>query len=39
MNTIKVTIDRENNEFSVYNNGQGIPVKIHEKEKVYVPEV
>jgi DNA topoisomerase-2 len=39
MNTIKVTIDRENNKFEVYNNGMGIPVKMHEKEGVYVPEL
>ncbi|KAL2917037.1 DNA topoisomerase 2 [Polyrhizophydium stewartii] len=39
MDTIKVTIDRENNTISVYNNGRGIPVQIHAKEKVYVPEL
>jgi DNA topoisomerase II len=39
MDCIKINIDRENNIISVYNNGRGIPVRIHEKEKVYVPEV
>ncbi|CAG8665017.1 10770_t:CDS:2, partial [Paraglomus occultum] len=39
MNTIKVTIDRDNNSISIYNNGQGIPVEIHKKENVYVPEL
>jgi len=39
MDTIKVTIDSEKNEISVYNNGKGIPVEIHEKEKVYIPEL
>lgn len=39
MDTIKVNIDRENNTISVYNNGQGIPVEMHAKEKVYVPEL
>lgn len=39
MDTIKVNIDRENNCISVYNNGRGIPIEIHAKEGVYVPEV
>ena len=39
MNTLKVNIDRENNEISIYNNGRGIPIKMHEVEKVYVPEL
>ncbi|KAI8924994.1 DNA topoisomerase [Entophlyctis helioformis] len=39
MDTIKVTIDRENNRISVYNNGRGIPIEIHAEEKVYVPEL
>ena len=29
MDTIKVTIDEENNFISVWNNGKGIPVQIH----------
>ena len=39
MDTIKVTIDRENNIISVYNNGRGIPVEMHAKENVHVPEL
>jgi DNA gyrase/topoisomerase IV subunit B len=39
MDTIRVDIDRENNVFSVYNNGKGIPIEMHAKEGVYVPEV
>jgi DNA topoisomerase-2 len=39
MDTIKINIDRENNIISVYNNGRGIPIQIHDKEKVYVPEL
>lgn len=39
MNTIKVSIDSEKNEISVYNNGKGVPVRIHGKENVYVPEL
>ena len=30
MDTIKVVIDRERGRISVYNNGRGIPVEIHE---------
>ena len=39
MDTIKVTIDRESGEISVLNNGRGIPIEIHEKEKIYIPEM
>jgi DNA topoisomerase-2 len=39
MSYLKVTIDRESGEISVENNGKGIPVEIHEKEKVYIPEL
>jgi DNA topoisomerase-2 len=39
MDTIKVNIDREKNQISVYNNGRGIPVERHEKEGVMIPEL
>ncbi|KAJ3570459.1 hypothetical protein NPX13_g5726 [Xylaria arbuscula] len=39
MNYIKVNINRELGEISVENNGKGIPIEMHEKEKVYVPEL
>ncbi|KAI9090852.1 DNA topoisomerase [Phlyctochytrium arcticum] len=39
MDTLKVKIDKENNCISVYNNGRGIPIEMHAKEKVYVPEL
>mmetsp|Transcript_28242 Transcript_28242/g.45711 ORF Transcript_28242/g.45711 Transcript_28242/m.45711 type:complete len:1587 (+) Transcript_28242:75-4835(+) len=39
MDALKVTIDRENNLITVYNNGSGIPVEIHAEEKIYVPEL
>ncbi|KAL9015708.1 MAG: hypothetical protein Q9185_006903 [Variospora sp. 1 TL-2023] len=39
MNRIKVTVNREKGEISVWNNGRGIPVEIHDKEKIYVPEM
>ncbi|XP_050419519.1 DNA topoisomerase 2-alpha [Patella vulgata] len=37
MNTIKINIDAENNQISVWNNGKGIPVVEHKTEKMYVP--
>lgn len=37
MDTIKVDIDSENNQISIYNNGKGIPVVMHKEEKMYVP--
>ncbi|GAU30192.1 hypothetical protein TSUD_311430 [Trifolium subterraneum] len=39
MDSLKVTIDPELNTISIYNNGDGIPVEIHQEEKVYVPEL
>lgn len=39
MDLVKVEIDAEANQISVYNNGDGIPVEIHAEEKVYVPEM
>jgi len=39
MDSLKVTIDPEANTVSVYNNGDGVPVEIHQEEKVYVPEL
>ncbi|KAJ1510426.1 DNA topoisomerase 2 [Coelomomyces lativittatus] len=39
MDTLKVTIEPEENKISVWNNGKGIPIQIHKEEKVYVPEL
>lgn len=39
MTHMKINIDRATGEISVENNGKGIPVEIHEKEKVYIPEL
>ena len=39
MSEIRVTISREEGEISVWNNGRGIPIEIHSKEKIYVPEL
>lgn len=34
---IKVTIDRDSQRITVWNNGAGIPVEIHSKHKMYIP--
>ncbi|KAI0457803.1 DNA topoisomerase [Xylaria acuta] len=39
MTYMKVHINRAEGYISVENNGKGIPVEMHEKEKVYVPEL
>ena len=39
MNTIKVVIDVEKGEISVWNNGKGIPVVEHKEYGVFVPEL
>ncbi|KAL0491598.1 TOP2 [Acrasis kona] len=38
-NEIKFELDAENGTVSVQNNGKSIPLSMHEKEKVYVPEL
>jgi DNA topoisomerase-2 len=39
MNEIRVTIDRESGEISVWNNGKGIPIEIHAEKGMYIPEM
>ena len=39
MKTIKVTIDKESGVISVYNDGNGIDVVMHETLKIYIPEL
>ncbi|KAK5017589.1 DNA topoisomerase 2 [Cryomyces antarcticus] len=39
MDEIKVTVDPDKGEISVRNNGRGIPIEMHEKEGIYVPEM
>jgi DNA topoisomerase-2 len=39
MDTIRVNIDVEESTISVYNNGRGIPIEIHSKEKMHIPEL
>lgn len=39
MTQIKVSIDSAANRITVWNNGKTIPVVMHKKENVYVPEL
>lgn len=39
MDEIKVWIDREKGEIAVQNNGRGIPIEMHDKEGIYIPEM
>ncbi|KAG1825417.1 DNA topoisomerase [Suillus subaureus] len=39
MDIIKVNIDVELGIISVYNNGKGIPIEMHSREKIYIPEL
>lgn len=39
MNQFKVTIDKEAGSITVFNNGRGIPIEIHKKEGVWIPEL
>lgn len=39
MDMLKVTVDEEKGSICVFNNGKGIPVEMHKKENVYVPEL
>lgn len=39
MTTIKVSVDKETNTISIYNDGDGIPVAIHPEYNVYIPSM
>ncbi|KAL0581404.1 DNA topoisomerase 2 [Marasmius crinis-equi] len=39
MDTLKVDINVEEGTISVYNNGKGIPIEMHSREKMYIPEL
>ncbi|KXL48328.1 MAG: hypothetical protein FE78DRAFT_29215 [Acidomyces sp. 'richmondensis'] len=39
MNELRVWVDREKGVISVKNNGRGIPIEIHDKEGIYIPEM
>lgn len=39
MNELKVEVNREDGVISVRNNGRGIPVEMHEKEGIWIPEM
>ena len=39
MNMIEVTINEEENFIKVWNNGNGIPIAIHQEHGIYVPEL
>lgn len=39
MDTIKVDIDVDAGSISVHNTGKGIPIEIHAKEGIYIPEL
>jgi len=39
MTELRIEINREKNQLSVYNNGQGIPVVMHKEHGIYVPEL
>lgn len=39
MNELRVWVNAEEGAISVKNNGRGIPVEMHEKEKMYIPQL
>jgi DNA topoisomerase-2 len=39
LTVMRVTINPETGEISVYNNGEGIDVEIHQEHQIYVPEM
>ncbi|TFK76656.1 type II DNA topoisomerase [Pluteus cervinus] len=39
MDTLRVNIDVEEGTISVHNNGKGIPIEVHSREKIYIPEL
>ena len=38
-NKIEINVDKKNGIISIKNNGKGIPIFIHEKEGIYIPEL
>ena len=38
-NQIEIQISKENSEITIKNNGKGIPIKKHEKEDIWIPEL
>lgn len=39
MTELKVNIDKDEGSISVYNDGDGIPIVIHDEHKIYIPEM
>ena len=39
MTTIKVTVDRNTNTITIFNDGDGIPVAIHPDYNMYIPSL
>lgn len=39
MNTVKINFNRIKNQIIIFNNGRGIEVLMHKKEKMYVPQL
>ena len=39
MNELRVWVDAEKGVIAVRNNGRGIPIEIHEREGIYIPEM
>ncbi|KAI0482864.1 DNA topoisomerase [Xylariaceae sp. FL0804] len=39
MTHMKISINREEGQITVENNGKGIPIEMHDKEGVYIPEL
>jgi DNA topoisomerase-2 len=39
MDEVKVEINVDTGTISIHNNGRGIPIQIHDKEKIYIPEL
>jgi DNA topoisomerase-2 len=39
MTRIEVTINPDENFIRVWNNGNGIPIAVHQEHKIYVPEL
>lgn len=39
MNELRVWVDKANGSIAVRNNGRGIPIEMHQKEGIYIPEM
>ena len=39
MKNLSIEVDRQSGRITIWNDGRGIPIKIHKQHRIYVPEL